>query len=244
MKKLLLILLLIQPLVASEWDIYFDEGNKAYSKGNYEDAVMHYTKILENGRESGELYFNLGNAYYKMDQIGKSIYYYEKASVFIEGDEALNQNLNIARLKIIDKIEPIPKLFIWIWIDGLLQFLSIENWGWLALFLFILMSVIYAFYILYSKKSLFRMSWILLIIFAFVIVVFITKIYIFETNDFGIIFEKKVAVMSEPNIGASELFILHEGTKVKINRSLDNWYEISIADGKTGWCQAGAIGII
>ena len=74
--------------------------------------------------------------------------------------------------------------------------------------------------------------------------VFIGRIYLFESIEFGVIFEKKVAVMSEPNLGASEVFILHEGTKIKINRKLNDWFEISIADGKTGWCRSNSIGII
>ena len=190
------------------------------------------------------MYFNLGNAYYKLDEIGKSIYYYEKALNFIEGDEALEQNLKISQLKIIDKIEPVPKLFIWIWIDSVIHLLSIENWGWISLLLFFITAIIFSLYILFTKRLLFQFSWIFLILFSISIIIFIGRIYLFETNEFGIIFEPKVAVMSEPNLGASEVFILHEGTKVKINRKLNDWLEISIADGKTGWCKAQSIGII
>ena len=244
MKYLLIILFSLQMLSASEWDVYLSEGNKAYSKGNYEDAIVHYSKIIENDVESGELYFNMGNAYYKLDEIGKSIYYYEKALKFIEGDEALEQNLKIAQLKIIDKIEPVPRLFIWDWIDSTMRILSIENWGWLTLALFFLMAIIFSLYILFTKRLLFRFSWIFLVLFSISIIIFIGRIYLFESNEFGIIFEKKVAVMSEPNLGASEVFILHEGTKIKINRKLNDWFEISIADGKTGWCKSNSIGTI
>jgi len=244
MKYILIILLSFQMLAASEWDVYLNEGNKAYSDGKYEDAIIHYKKILENDFESGELYFNLGNAHYKLDEIGKSIYYYEKALKFIEGDEALEQNLKIARLKIIDKIEPIPKLFIWVWIDSVIHLLSIEDWGWISLILFCITAIIFSLYILFIKRLLFRFSWIFLILFSISIVIFIGRIYLFETNEFGIIFETKIAVMSEPNLGASEVFILHEGTKVKVNRELNDWLEISIADGKTGWCRANSLGII
>ena len=244
MKYLLIILFSLQTLSASEWDVYLSEGNKAYSEGNYEDAIVHYSKIIENDVESGELYFNMGNAYYKLDEIGKSIYYYEKALKFIEGDEALDQNLKIAQLKIIDKIEPVPRLFIWDWIDSTMRILSIENWGWLTLALFFLMAIIFSLYILFTKRLLFRFSWIFLVLFSISIIIFIGRIYLFESNEFGIIFEKKVAVMSEPNLGASEVFILHEGTKIKINRKLNDWFEISIADGKTGWCKSNSIGTI
>lgn len=244
MKYLLTILFFTQMLSASEWDIYFKEGNKAYSDGKYEDAILQYSKILENNFESGELYFNLGNAYYKLNEIGKAIYYYEKAQKFLEGDEALNQNLSIAQLKIIDKIEPIPRLFIWDWIDNFIRILSIENWGWISLLLFLLTAIVFSLYILFVKGIFFRFSWIFMIFFTIAIVIFVGRIYLFESNEFGIIFEKKIAVVSEPNLGASEVFILHEGTKVKVNEKRADWYEISLADGKTGWCKANSIGII
>ena len=244
MKYLLIFLFSFQLTYASEWNVNLRDGNKAYSEGKYEDAVIHYSKIIENDVESGELYFNLGNAYYKLDEIGKSIYYYEKALNFIERDEALDQNLNIAQLKIIDKIEPIPKLFIFEWIDSIIRILSIENWGWLSLILFFFMAIIFSLYLLITKRVLFQFSWIFLILFSISIIIFIGRIYLFESYQFGIIFEKKIAVMSEPNLGASEVFILHEGTKIKINRKLNDWLEISIADGKTGWCKSNSIGVI
>jgi len=244
MKYLLIFLFSIQLTFASEWDVYLNDGNEAYSEGKYEDAVIHYLKIIKNDVESGELYFNLGNAYYKLDEIGKSIYYYEKAINIIEGDEALEQNLKIAQLKIIDKIEPIPKLFIFEWIDSIIRILSIENWGWLSLILFIFMTVIFSLYLLITKRVLFQFSWIFLIFFSISIIIFVGRIYLFESYQFGIIFEKKIAVMSEPNLGASEVFILHEGTKIKINRKLHDWLEISIADGKTGWCKSNSVGVI
>lgn len=244
MKNLLIILFLVQVIQASEWEVYFNQGNKAYSAGKYEEAIASYSKILENNIESGELYFNLGNAYYKLDEIGKSIYYYEKAQKFLEGDEALSQNLKIAQLKIIDKIEPVPRLFIWDWVDSVIRVISIENWGLISLLLCFMSAIIFSLYILFSKRIFYRLSWLFIIFFLFSLIVFIGRIYLFESNEFGIIFEKKVAVMSEPNLGASELFILHEGTKIKINRKLNDWFEISIADGKTGWCKSNSIGII
>jgi len=244
MKYILVFVFLLQVVLATEWDVHLNEGNKAYSEGKYEDAIVHYSKIIDNNIESGEIYFNLGNTYYKLNEIGKSIYYYEKALNYIEGDESLDQNLKIARLKIIDKIEPIPKLFVFVWLESIMHILSIESWGWLTLILFFLASGIFALYILFSKRLLNRLSWIFLILFSITVMIFAGRIYEFESTEFGIIFEKKIAVMSEPNLGASELFILHEGTKIKINRKLNDWLEISIADGKTGWCKSNLIGII
>jgi tetratricopeptide (TPR) repeat protein len=244
MKYILIFIFFIQTVFASQWNVYLQEGNKAYSEGRYEDAIENYSKIIDNNIESGEVFFNLGNAYYKLDEIGKSIYYYEKSLNYIDGDEALDQNLKIARLKIIDKIEPIPKLFIFEWMESTMRILSLEYWGWLSLILFFSMALIFSLYILFTKPILFRLSWIFFILFSISMLIFVGRIYEFESTEFGIIFEKKVDVMSEPNLGASELFILHEGTKIKINRKLNDWVEISIADGKTGWCKFNVFGII
>jgi hypothetical protein len=88
------------------------------------------------------------------------------------------------------------------------------------------------------------MVWIFAITGFISLIIYTGRIYEFETTQYGIIFDKKISIVSEPGLGASELFILHEGTKVKINRSTSDWYEITIADGKTGWCKSRSIGII
>jgi len=241
---LISLLLLIQTAFASEWDQYFKDGNEAYAEGKYDVAVNQYLKILDNNIESGELFLNLGNAYYKLDEIGRAILYYEKASDFLNGDESLNQNLQIARLKIIDEIEPVPKLFFYSWWDEMIHILSIENIGWLTLIFFFLFAVIISVYVVFGRRFLLKFVWILGVICCLFIIIYAGRIYEFETTQFGIIFDKKISVVSEPGLGSSELFILHEGTKVKINRTIDDWFEITIADGKTGWCKSRSIGII
>ncbi len=244
MKYIILLLLIVQSAVASEWDSYFNEGNKAYKEGKYEESVNFYLKIIENNVESGEVFFNLGNAYYKLDEIGRAILYYEKAEKYLAGDEALQQNLQIARLKIIDEIEPIPKLFLTNWWEKLTHFLSLENLGWLTIFLFVFFVIFVSFNILLRRRFLLKIVLISGILLSLVLIFYSSRIYEFETTKFGVIFDKKISVVSEPGLGASELFILHEGTKVKINRNIDDWYEISIADGKTGWCKSYSVGII
>lgn len=244
MKYIVLLLFLFQSAIASEWNNHFEAGNKAYKDGKYEESINHYMKIIDNNIESGEVFFNLGNAYYKLDEIGRAILYFEKAEKYLAGDEALQQNLQIARLKIIDEIEPIPKLFLVNWWEKTTHILNLENFGWLTLFLFVFFIIMISLYILLRKRLFFRMVWISAILLCLSLLFYSSRIYEFETTKYGIIFDKKISVVSEPGLGASELFILHEGTKVKINRMIDDWYEITIADGKTGWCKSYSIGII
>ncbi len=219
----------------------FEEANRVYAEGDYQSAVDQYLKIVEQGVESGEVYFNLGNAHYKMNQIGPTILYYEKARKFIEGDPALEQNLKLVQLKIVDKIDTIPKLFLEEWWFELIHFTSINTMLWLCFAFFSLSITLIILQILISNAFLRRLIWISLSFFLIIAILAVSQIYEFETSEFGIIFAEKVSVLSEPGLSGTEVFILHEGTKVSINRVLDEWYEVSISDGKTGWLKSNTL---
>ena len=225
-------------------EILFEEANRVYAQGDYQSAVDLYLKIINQGVESGEVYFNLGNAYYKLDQIGPSILYYEKAKKYIEGDAALEQNLTLAQLKIVDKIDSIPKLFIEEWWYEIIHFTSINTMLWITFSLFTLSILLIIIQIFYNRPAIRRVMWIFITIFLIMAILSVSRIYQFETSDFGVILEEKVSVFSEPGLSGTEVFILHEGTKVSINRRLDDWYEISIPDGKTGWLKSNTLAII
>jgi tetratricopeptide (TPR) repeat protein len=234
----MIIFILIPMLNSQSVDIFFQQGNNAYAEGKYQEAVDLYLKVLNEGYTSGEVYFNLGNAYYKLDEIGRAILYYEKATHYLEGDEALARNLSIAELRVVDEIEPIPKIFLEEWWDWLIHIFSINTFAWLCLALFILISLFSALYINFAKINFKRLLWISAVGFILVVSLFIGRIYQFESSQYGIILSPKVSVVSEPSLTGTEVFIIHEGTKVKINRSLDGWMEISLADGKTGWLKS------
>jgi tetratricopeptide (TPR) repeat protein len=229
---------------ADQAETLFALANKAYAEGKYQQAVEFYEQILQKKLASGEVYFNLGNAYYKLNQTGKAILYYEKAEVYLSGDEALEQNLKIARLKIVDKIEPLPVLFLMEWWNAAINFFAYSTIAWLCFAFFTLTLIWLAIYLLVNRRIFIRLTWITAAVFVVLLVMFIGKIYQFESSQYGIIFADKISVVGEPTLTGQELFILHEGTKVKINRSLDGWYEISLADGKTGWIKADGLGII
>jgi tetratricopeptide (TPR) repeat protein len=229
---------LIQLLSGQSVDIFFQQGNKAYAESKYQEAVELYLKVLEEGYTSGEVYFNLGNAYYKLDEIGRAILYYEKAAHYLQGDEALDQNLSIAELRVVDEIESIPKIFLEEWWDWLIHIFSINTFAWLSLALFLLTFLFSALYINFSKRNFKRFIWSSAVGFILVLSLFIGRIYQFESSQYGIILSPKVSVVSEPSLTGTEVFIIHEGTKVRINRSLDGWMEISLADGKTGWLKS------
>jgi tetratricopeptide (TPR) repeat protein len=236
----LLPLIIISNLSAQSPQILFESANRDYFEGNYEQAVEKYQKILENNVESGEVYFNLGNSYYKLDEYGRAILYFEKAKKYLSGDDALEKNLKLAQLHIIDEIEPIPQLFIKVWWNELLNLFSLEFYAWISLFLFTLLTFLIAINIL-QNKNIKNVIWVVASVVLFVLVIFINKAYIFETTQFGIILSDKVSIVSEPSLTGTEMFILHEGTKIQILRQSGAWLEIKIADGKTGWLNSTTV---
>jgi len=221
----------------------FEQANARYQAGMYQEAIDLYLQMGANGKVSGEVYFNLGNAYYKLGDIGRAILYYEKAKIFLESDEALDQNIRLARLRTVDEIEPLPRLFLIEWWETLLHVLSLETIAWITYGIYLLVVFLLALNILWHGRWK-RWVWIAIWVFVPILLIFLSRVYQFETSQFGIILETKVSVMNEPNISGQEIFILHEGTKVRINRSVDNWDEISIPDGKTGWIEQKSLEVI
>ena len=192
---------------------------------------------------SGEVYFNLGNACYKTGDIGHAILYYEKAKIFLEDDDALDQNLRLARLRTVDDIEAVPTLFLVTWWNTVTHLLPMETWAWISYGIYLLVMILLVLNILRSGRWR-RQVWISTWLFIPVAVIFLSRVYQFETSSFGIILDNKVDVISEPNLSGQEMFILHEGTKVRINRTVDDWQEITIPDGKTGWVKQKNLEII
>jgi len=231
-------------LNAQDLETRFNLANKAYADGEYFQAIEIYSGIINEGIESGEVYFNLANAYYKVNDLGRAILYYEKARKFIEGDPALEQNIKLAQLRIVDKIEPIPELFIIEWWSYLIHIFSLDTWLWSNLFIFSILMLMIIFQFLYSRQFLKNLIGTTTVLFLLVFIITLSVTYEFETTKFGVILEEKVSVVSEPDSDGTEVFILHEGTKVKINRNLDNWMEISIPDGKIGWLKQTSLEII
>ena len=241
--SVLIALVLAENVPAQSYDQEFALANKAYLDGNYSEAMQGYQNILASGIVSGEVYFNLGNTYYKLQQYGQAIYCYEVAKKYISGDESLEQNLQLARIHTIDKIEPVPQLFLKSWWLTVLDLFSMEIYAWATLFAFMVLIIVASIRILLNR-TLTKTTWIAAVLFMALMIIFISKAYLFETTEFGIILSAEVSVASEPNESGAEIFILHEGTKIELLRYLGDWLEIRIADGKTGWIRNNHINII
>ena len=224
------------------YDSWLVEGNAAYNEGNYEQAMVFYNQIEETGMESAALYYNMGNTYYKMKSYPKAILYYEKALKLEPGNEDIRTNLEIANLAVVDKINVIPQSFIARWWNGLKSSFSADGWAWVSVIVFgLLLLCLFAF--LMSRRTAMRKAGfffgLLMAICLVLSVVFAVSQYRdMKHQDEAIVMTSTVTVKSSPSVNSVDLFVLHEGTKVRIMDSAKEWNKIKIADGSVGWLQA------
>jgi tetratricopeptide (TPR) repeat protein len=217
----------------------FEQGNTLYNDGNYTLAIEKYQTILDNGKHSAELYFNLGNAYYKLNNIAPSIYYYEKALQLAPNDKDILNNIAFARNMTIDDVATIPEIGFSKFVNSITNMMSFDAWAMLAvgfLILFVILFLSYYFSYTSVKKRIAFVVSSTSIVFACVSVTIAYHNYNLKKNDKpAIVFAKESQIKSEPNLRSTEAFKLHEGTKVQILDTVNNWKRIKLADGKTGW---------
>ena len=223
-------------------DGWFDQANAAYNSGNYEDAVVLYQNILNTEQESVPVYYNMGNAYYKMKEYPMSIYCYEKALKLDPSNEEVKANLEIANLAIVDKIEPVPESFIVRWWRSLRAMCSGDLWAWCSVGAFALL-LVFAFMFFRSRrvglrKLGFFMGLVFLVVFALSVVFAAQLRHAATTRDQAIIMTPTVTVKSSPAETSVDLFVLHEGAKVTILQTSNGWNKIRIANGSIGWLEA------
>ena len=217
----------------------FQKATEAYNNGEYQKAIEFYNSILDKKQHSPELYFNLGNCYYKLDEIGPTIYYYEKALLLKPNDPEILNNLGFAQNMRLDAIDEMPKTAMTKLHDAVVNALSFDQWAYLAVALTILFVLAYILYYLLYTATKKRIAFISSIISLFLVFFALVMAYMayqdFNKKNLAIIFSREVVVTSEPNQRSEKVFALHEGTKVNVLESLDTWSKIKIADGQTGW---------
>jgi tetratricopeptide (TPR) repeat protein len=223
----------------------FSKANDFYKNGQYSKAIQLYLNIEKQGVESDDLFFNLGNSYYKLNKVAPSIYYYEKALKLNPIHEDASINLAFAKRMTIDIVEDLPKSFLQRFSSAVIQKLTYDAWAilgviasFLAAFLFLM------YYFSYSpKQKIFYFNTTIFMFFVMIImVVFAFSNYdITQKSRSAIVFSLKSDIKNSPSIDGEEVFELHEGTKVYILDELSNWKKIKLADGKIGWINAADI---
>ena len=218
----------------------FDQANALYNDGDYNAAISTYEQILNNKLHSSELYFNLANCYYKLNKVGPSIYYYEKALLLSLGDHEIQNNLNFARKMTIDNINDVPKLGFVKFTNAMLSWFKADQWAVVCICFMFLFVLFFIAYYLTKKTSLKRLFFILESIVLFVMLasfgLMTKKIALEKTLNHAIVFSQEVSLKTEPNLRSETIYLLHEGTKVQLLDSFDDsWTKILLNDGKVGW---------
>ena len=222
-----------------------NNADTEYQKGNYQQAIRDYEEILKNG-ESAEIYFNLGNAYYRTDNITKAVLNYERARLLSPGDDDINFNLQFARSKTIDKITPQSEMFFVTWYKSLVNFTSVDNWaktGILCIVMALLLVLLYLFgpQLMLRKIGFFGGL-------AFFVIFLLSNLFAFQQKQAldnrtgAIIMVPSVNIKKTPAKNSADQFVLHEGTRVDIiDKGMTDWRCIRVGDGREGWIETKAI---
>ena len=233
----LLLLLLMLPLAASA--ATKEKADSLYAAEHYQEAAKQYEALLKQG-VSSDLYYNLGNCYYRMDDITRAVLNYERAQLLSPGDRDIRLNLQMARSKTIDKIVPESEMFFVTWYHSLVNLMSVDGWARMAL-VSLVIAIILALAYLFSdriwlRKVGFFVGLLFLVVFA------LSNLFAYQQKQAlversgAIVIRSAATVKSTPANNGTDLFILHEGTKVTItDNTMKEWCEIRVADGKEGW---------
>ena len=239
-KTAVLLLLLIVPLTGHA--VTKAEADSAFVRGEYQQAIKDYEALLKQGA-SADLYYNLGNAYYRSENITRAVLNYERALLLSPGDRDIRFNLQIARSKTIDKIVPESEMFFFTWYRSLVNLMSVDAWAWTALVSLALVIILLLIYLFSERIWLRKIGFFggLVLLALFVLSNFFAwqqkQDLLFRKG--AIIVSPSVTVKSTPAVNGTDLFILHEGTKVTItDGSMKVWTGIRIADGKEGWVES------
>ncbi|MFW6328173.1 MAG: tetratricopeptide repeat protein, partial [Bacteroidota bacterium] len=219
-----------------------------YQEGKYEEAISGYSAILDQGFEAPELYYNLGNAFFKSNKLAQAILNYERAMELDPSDPDIQYNLALANTYVIDKIEKLPEIFYIRWWKQFTGFISSRTWAILSVTFFILFLAFFSLY-LFSirigvKKTSFVLSVILILFTILTFYIALEKHQQINSDNTAIIMTPSVTIKSSPDETSNDLFVLHEGTKVHVEDRIGEWQEIRIADGNKGWIKVSNMEII
>ena len=242
----LVIMLLSVPMMAGA--VTKADADSTYAQEHYQKAAQQYEQLLKQG-VSADLYYNLGNCYYRMDNITLAVLNYERALLLSPGDKDIRFNLQMARSKTIDKIVPESEMFFVTWYRSLVNLMSVDAWARMAL-ISLVAAIILALAYLFAN-----LVWLRKVGFFgglfFVIIFLLSNLFAWQQKKVlihrsgAIIIQSAVNVKSTPSKNGTDLFILHEGTKVNItDGSMRGWKKIRVADGKEGWLETKEIEII
>jgi pentatricopeptide repeat protein len=252
-KPFILILLVIfaishQVFSQEQKEEKFKQGADYFSAGNFDKALEVWNDLYKTGYRSDELEYNIGNAYFKLNNIPGSLLFYERASLLEPADEDINYNLQIARTLVVDRFEDIPELFFVKWYNFMALVLSSNAWAKISLISFLLCITLLSLYFYSSRYKVkvigFWLALLLLILSAASLAFTSRNERLVYDSHKAIIFSPLLNGKSSPDSSGTDLFLLHEGTKVTVEDEVGEWYEIRLSDGNKGWVPSNSLEII
>jgi tetratricopeptide (TPR) repeat protein len=232
--RLLLVLLVFCSAAFATPESLFEEGVDAFRQGNLEEAVKSWQSAFEQNYESGALYYNLGNAHFRLGHTAEAILFYERAARFLPRDKDVTTNLSLARLAVVDRVNAPVRLGIWDAVDALRDFFSLYElrllfvWLGFASALFVIARILFF-------GRLHRLIPIVVIALWLLSGALFVWRAVLDAQPYAIITADKVDAKSAPDKDSKDVFALHEGLKVCVKANLAGWYNIELADGRQGW---------
>ena len=243
MRIIIIFLFFSSNILAQDAKFIFEQASLSYEQKDYAQALIHYNKIQDLGLYSSDLYYNIGNCYYKLKQNAEAVLYYEKALKLKPSDEDALFNLKLVQLQLVDKLAEVPQVFYQKWADSIKNKLTIDQWakfGLIFLFLFCSLFIIFLFIKTYNlKKRSFTVS-----MFSLLVAVSSLSLAYYSHKTLkveAILMQANAYIKSAPSNKSEDLFILHEGTKVQVIEIFNDWTKIKLSDGMIGWLENKAI---
>lgn len=225
------------------------EADALYEKENFADAASAYESILKTQGVSAALYYNLGNCYYKLDDIPHAILNYERATLLDPGDNDIRANLALARGKTIDKVVPPSEMFFVTWWRNLTTSMSMDTWSYVGIGAFLLMLIGICLYMFVSQLAVRKIgvygAMLMLVLCVIANFCAFSQSMDIKHRSTGVILSPSVTVKSSPSDKSTDLFLIHEGSKVEIlDGSMKDWKEVKFEEGKQGWIPSEAMEVI
>jgi tetratricopeptide (TPR) repeat protein len=216
----------------------YARGMDAYANEQWLLAIQEFEAVLRSGYEAEVLYYNLGNTYYRAGHVAGAVWAYEKALILNANDEDARYNLAIANLRVKDRIE-IPALPFYIRLyRGIRESFTTGEWmRWISITLFLVAS----FYALSRFLQRAWLAWPIIpgtILALLLFLITMDRITIARRTQEGVVYNPIAVIYSAPSERSTKLFQIHEGLKVTITEKSDDWYQIELLDGKSGWLPA------
>jgi tetratricopeptide (TPR) repeat protein len=245
---ILAVIILSSSMWAESAEAMLKRGNEFYIAKNYNKAIEAYENLTEQGYQGPELFYNLGNSYFRVGKLGYAVLYLEKAHKLAPSDEDINHNLAFVNLQTIDKIETLPPFFLFVWWENLLSLFSVSGWTIFTYIIYVLLLGIIVLYTFASDSFVQRLTVYsgLFTVLLLALSITILAVNVHRENNLkkAVVIEQSVTAKLSPDNKSNDAFVIHEGLKVTVEDHLSNWIKIRLEDGKIGWLTNENIRII